>query len=247
MSELLKLNNIHAGYNGVNILKGVNLIINDTDFIGVIGPNGGGKTTLLKVILGLLKPNKGLISFSSLPGKVKSIGYLPQGNVFDTQFPIKVLDVVLSGLASKKKLWQRSNKSEVIEAERLLQKTGMMNYKNSAIGELSGGQKQRVLLCRALIHEPKLLILDEPSTYVDKDFEGELYDMLQELNNKMAVLLVSHDIGIISSIVKTIACVNGSLHYHESNKISEEVLQNYNCPVELVTHGKVPHRVLKNH
>ena len=106
---------------------------------------------------------------------------------------------------------------------------------------------QRVYLCRAIINNPEVLILDEPNNFVDKHFEAELYDLLQELNKKMALLLVSHDIGTISSFIKTIACVNEELHYHNTNKISEEILQTYHCPLELITHGHVPHRVLHNH
>ena len=131
--------------------------------------------------------------------------------------------------------------------ERLLEETGLASYIHRPIGELSGGQLQRVLLCRALINQPQLLVLDEPNTYVDKNFEGELYQWLQELNQKMAILLISHDVGTISSIVKTIACVNGTLHYHHSNKITPELLKVYNCPIDLIAHGHVPHRVLKKH
>ncbi|MBN2166443.1 MAG: ABC transporter ATP-binding protein [Marinilabiliaceae bacterium] len=245
--KLLELKNVTAGYNGLNILNKINLTVNSNDFIGVIGPNGGGKTTLLKVILGLIKPKSGTISFTGMSNGIKSIGYLPQNNTFDHQFPISVMEVVMSGLASKYKLWKRPTKTDKIQAEELIAKTGMLYYKHTPIGELSGGQRQRVLLCRALIHNPQLLILDEPTTYVDKDFEGELYSLLSDLNKQMAILLVSHDIGIIVSYVKTIACINGTLHYHPSNKITNDLLLTYNCPVELVTHGKVPHRVLKQH
>jgi zinc transport system ATP-binding protein len=129
----------------------------------------------------------------------------------------------------------------------LLAFVGMEKYSSTAIGELSGGQMQRIFLSRALISNPQLLILDEPNTYVDKTFEENLYNLLGELNKEMAVLLVSHDVGTVSSIVKSIACVNGGLHYHDSNKISNEVLKAYNCPIEIVTHGTVPHRVLKHH
>ena len=247
MKDLLILNQIHAGYNGKDVLSKVSLKVVENDFMGLIGPNGGGKTTLLKIILGLLKPKSGTISFPGLPEGAKSIGYLPQNNTFDQQFPITVKDVVLSGLANKNKMWNKPSKHDNQDALSLIERTGMLQYYNAPIGELSGGQRQRVLLCRALIHRPKLLILDEPSTYVDQNFEGELYDMLKELNREMAILLVSHDVGIISSVVKSIACINGTLHYHASNKITDEVLQDYNCPVELITHGTVPHRVLKKH
>jgi len=129
----------------------------------------------------------------------------------------------------------------------MLGEAGLTSYAGKPIGELSGGQLQKALLCRALIDEPQLLILDEPNTHVDKQFEQELYQWLQELNKSMAILLVSHDIGTISPIIKSIACVNETLHYHPSNQLSEEVLKVYNCPVDVIAHGPVPHRVLKSH
>ena len=123
----------------------------------------------------------------------------------------------------------------------------MRTYKKSPIGDLSGGQMQRVFLCRAIISSPRLLILDEPTTYVDSNFEKEFYPILEELNKTIAIVMVSHDLGTICSYVKTIACVNRELHYHHSNLITPEQLQSYHCPLELLTHGPVPHRVLKKH
>lgn len=247
MKTLMRLSDIEAGYNNESILKGITLEVHQHDFIGIIGPNGGGKTTLLKVMLGLLNPRKGSVTFPDMQKGIKSIGYLPQGSSFDTQFPISVTDVILSGLMGQKKLWQQINKGEKQRAEQLLESTGLKSFAHRPIGELSGGQRQRALLCRALIHEPQLLILDEPNTYVDKNFEQELYELLRQLNKTIAIILVSHDVGTITSMVKTIACVNGTLHYHPSPKIDADMLRHYNCPVEIVSHGTIPHRVLKNH
>ncbi len=246
MEPLISLHKINAGYNGKVVLKNINLDIYPNDFIGIIGPNGGGKSTLLKVILGVLKPFSGKISFEQ-KGMLRHIGYLPQMNDVDKAFPIRVLDVVLSGLLGKKGLIARYHRKDKEKAIELLDFVGLKDLQNRAIGQLSGGQMQRVYLCRALMNDPKLLILDEPNNFVDKHFESELYELLNELNKKMAILLVSHDIGTISSFVKTIACVNEYLHYHQSNKISEEILKTYNCPIELITHGHVPHRVLHKH
>ena len=123
----------------------------------------------------------------------------------------------------------------------------MGNYKKSPIGDLSGGQMQRVFLCRAIISNPRILILDEPTTYVDSHFEQEFYTILEELHKTLSIIMVSHDLGTICSYVKTIACVNRGLHYHQSNLITPEQLQAYNCPIELITHGKIPHRVLGEH
>ncbi len=243
MQTILSLENIVAGYESKEVLKDVNLKVCHGDFIGIIGPNGGGKTTLLKTILGLISPFEGTISKSD----GLNIGYLPQVNSIDKSFPITVKEVVLSGRLSSNNWWKKPDKAQLEKVDELLAFVGMQDYKSTAIGELSGGQMQRIFLCRALISDPQLLVLDEPNTYVDKSFEENLYNLLGELNSKMAILLVSHDVGTVSSIVKSIACVNGGLHYHASNKISNEVLKAYNCPIEIVTHGTVPHRVLKNH
>jgi zinc transport system ATP-binding protein len=133
------------------------------------------------------------------------------------------------------------------KVEELLSEMGISNIRNKAIGELSGGQMQRVFLCRALLSDPKILILDEPDTFVDNRFEGELYEKLRFLNQEVAIILVSHDLGTISSYVKTIACVNGNLHYHQSNSITQDQLDGYNCPIQIITHGEIPHTVLKHH
>lgn len=245
MNTILELKHITAGYDDLPVLKDVNFQINERDFIGIIGPNGGGKTTLLKVILGLLKPETGEVVYHR--PKQNLFGYLPQNSRFDQYFPINVTEVVLSGLLSEKGLTGRYTRQDKKKAHALLEKYGMGHYLKSPIGELSGGQMQRVFLCRAIISSPRLLILDEPTTYVDSNFEQEFYTILQELNQTMGIIMVSHDLGTICSYVKTIACVNRGLHYHTSNLITSEQLKSYNCPIELISHGPVPHRVLKKH
>ncbi len=244
---LIEIRNLSAGYTPNKIiLKNINFNVYKNDFIGIIGPNGGGKSTLLKLILGLLKPINGKITFNNTTENKLKIGYLPQINSIDKDFPIKVLDVVLSGLMNRN-IFKHFSNSDKKKAINLLDKVGLKNFYNNPISKLSGGQMQRVYLCRAIINNPELLILDEPNTFVDKNFEQELYQHLKELNKKMAILLVTHDIGTISSVVKTIACVNEELHYHNTNKISAEILKTYKCPIELITHGHIPHRVLDNH
>ena len=245
MKKLLEIKNLTAGYDDQVVLENISFEIFSNDFVGVIGPNGGGKTTLIKTILGLVKPISGEMNL--LISK-KNIGYLPQVNQIDKRFPITVIDVVRSGKADTALFSSfHKNSKEKEKAELLLQEMGITSIRNKSIGELSGGQMQRVFLCRALMNEPELLVLDEPSTYVDNNFEGELYLKLKELNNRMAILLISHDVGTISFFVKTIACVNRSLHHHPSNIISEEQLTSYNCPLQIVTHGNIPHTVLKLH
>lgn len=245
MRRLLEIKNLSAGYDDHVVLENISLEVYSGDFIGVIGPNGGGKTTLIKTILGLIKPMSGELN---LHISKKNIGYLPQVNQIDKRFPISVIDVVRSGKASNALFSSfHSNREEIQMAENLLSEMGILHLRNKSIGELSGGQMQRAFLCRALMNEPELLVLDEPSTYVDNNFEGELYLKLKELNGKMAIVLISHDVGTISFFVKTIACVNRHLHHHPSNVITEEQLASYNCPLQIVTHGQIPHTVLKLH
>ena len=249
MDTLVQISNLSVGYGQSLILQNVNLSIRQFDFIGVIGPNGGGKTTLLKALLGLLLPYSGEIAFdeSMTEGNSHRIGYLPQINNIDRKFPVTVFDVVRSGLMSRKRLTGRYSKEENERANELMTEMGIYNIRSKAIGELSGGQIQRALLCRALVNNPKLLVLDEPNTYVDNRFERELYEKLKILNEKLAILLVSHDLGTISTYVKSYACVNGSLHYHDGNKVTPELLVSYECPIQIISHGEIPHTVLYNH
>jgi zinc transport system ATP-binding protein len=242
--HLIEIRDMYASYQKQRVLHGVSLTVNEGDFIGIIGPNGGGKTTLIKVILGLLKPEKGSIQY----GLEKSeMSYLPQGNQVDDRFPITVREVIASGLEHGIKMGRRVRSDERELMYSTMEKVGLEALHSRPIGELSGGELQRTMLARAIISSPRLLILDEPDTHVDNRFEMELYDLLKQLNEHMTILLVSHDIGIISPYIKTIACVNRNLHYHSSNEISEEQLKVYNCPIEIITHGTIPHRVMKEH
>ncbi len=240
LKKLIEVKNISARYNNEIILKDVNLNLYEKDFLGLIGPNGGGKTTLLKVILGIIKPFKGEIIYSEEIKDIRnSIGYLPQISNIDKKFPITVKDVITSGLYGEKKY------DEEIIVEKTLERLNIHKIKNKNIGEISGGQMQRVFIARAMVSSPKVLILDEPNTFVDKSFEKDLYVILKELNKDIAIVLVTHDLGIIPQYVKNIACVNRKLHYHSSNEITNEIMKIYNCPIELIAHGEVPHRVLK--
>lgn len=243
-NPLVTLNRVSTGYDADPVLKNVDLEVYPEDFIGVIGPNGGGKTTLVKVILGLLPVFSGKVAF---PAGRPRTGYLPQVSQIDKSFPITVKEVVSSGLKSSRPWFPHLSPSQRTRVNDMLSEAGLAALAAKPIGELSGGQLQKALLCRALINQPQLLILDEPNTFVDKNFEQDLYRWLKELNQTMAIMLISHDIGTISPIIKTIACVNGTLHYHPSNQLSEEVLKVYNCPVDIIAHGPIPHRVLKQH
>ena len=251
MKPIIEIKNLAAGYDGRTVLRDVNLTVYDRDFLGIIGPNGGGKTTLIKCILGLLKPLSGEISFTSsrTAGNLQlTMGYLPQYNSIDRKFPITVEEVILSGLSSKKSLISRFTKEHKEKAHQVIVRMGLEGLEKRAIGQLSGGQLQRALLGRALVSNPQVLILDEPNTYIDKRFEAKLYSLLEEINRERAIVLVSHDIGTVLQNVKSIACVNGTLDYHPDTEVPAEWLEeHFGCPIELLGHGNLPHRVLKCH
>ena len=226
--SIVSIKNVTVKYDSYIALKDANLEILEDDFIGIIGPNGGGKTTLIKSIIGSV-PYSGEVTLSPTlfkDGK-RLIGYLPQQTTFDKQFPISVIEVVLSGLQSQKGFSIRYSQKDKTKALQLLDSMGIISIAGKQIGEISGGQMQRVLLCRAIISEPKLLILDEPTNFVDKRFESELYDILKELNKRMAIVMVSHDVHNISSAVKSIVCVNRTIHKHNTNTLSSKELDDY--------------------
>lgn len=250
METLIELKNITAGYGNKIVLKDVSLSVTAHDFLGIIGPNGGGKTTLLKVMLGLIRPASGSIRFFKEGKEVPDlkIGYLPQMNQIDKKFPISVFEVIASGLTAEKPRFRGFTPIQNERIKEVLELMGLSELPKRPIGELSGGQLQRVLLGRAIVSKPDVLILDEPNSYVDKRFESHFYQLLETINKESAIILVSHDIGTVLSMVKNIACVNETLHYHPGTDLSDEWLgEKYACPIELIGHGDLPHRVLKKH
>ena len=246
--KIISLRDVSVIYDGCAALGEVNLDIFEDDFIGIIGPNGGGKSSLVKAIMGSVKYS-GEISFDDIlrKGNHYKIGYMPQVSQFDMRFPISILEVVLSGLQTEKGFLGRYTKEERRLAHDTLEKMGIADLASRPIGEVSGGEMQRALLCRAIIAEPKLLILDEPTNFVDNSFEREFYALVEELSHRMAVMIVSHDLGTITSVVKSIVCVNRNVHRHDSNILTEEQLLNYNCPIQILSHGHIPHTVLEHH
>lgn len=250
MNEIISLSNISAAYGNKTVLTDINLNIYDKDFLGVIGPNGGGKTTLIKIILGLIKPTSGEVRFYDNCKDVQEItmGYLPQYNSIDKKFPISVYEVVLSGLSKQKSIFHKYSSEQHDKVKQVIDRMGLDEVQHRAIGELSGGQLQRALLGRALVSDPKVIILDEPNTYIDKRFEAKLYSLLEEINKERAIILVSHDIGTVLQNVKSIACVNEELDYHPDTEVPVEWLEeHFGCPIELLGHGTFPHRILKCH
>jgi len=247
---IVTLEGVWVSYNGEPALQDISITIREGDFLGIIGPNGGGKTTLLKVILGLLKPSRGRVTVLGKNPREShaGVGYVPQGALFDKYFPISVWQVTLMGRYSHTGLFRRYTPEDKEMAEKALKRVGMWQYKNRQIGELSGEQQKRVLIARALSASPAIMLLDEPTESVDPKVQTEFYELLQELHREMAIVLVSHDVTAVSIYVNEIACLNRKLVYHGPKEISDEVLEGtYQCPVHLIAHGTIPHRVLKEH
>jgi zinc transport system ATP-binding protein len=247
---LIQIQDLSAGYNDEMVLKNINLTVEPDDFIGLIGPNGGGKTTLFKVILGLIRPKRGTVSVMGMSPENgrRHIGYVPQFTYFDADFPIRVRDVVLMGRLGPKHLFKRYSAEDDRVVDDCLERVQLSDLKNASLGELSGGQRQRVYIARALASEPELLLLDEPTISVDAEASAQIYELLHNINlHGVTILLISHDLNVISSYVKTIGCLNRTLHYHGEKEITADMIQDgYNCPVELIAHG-LPHRVLARH
>jgi len=251
MGKLMTLNNVSAAYDGNIVLEDVNLTVEERDFLGVIGPNGGGKTTLIKIILGLLKPVSGSVRFYKDGQEAESLrmGYLPQYTSIDRKFPVSVYETVISGLGNQTGAFFRYSRTQHQEAMRTIRQVGLEGMEDLPLGQLSGGQLQRALLGRALVSRPDVLILDEPSTYLDQRYESLLYDLLNEVNRDCAVILVSHDIGTVLQNVRSIACVSGRLYYHPTTSAvtTEWIERHFGCPIDLLGHGHLPHRVLACH
>jgi zinc transport system ATP-binding protein len=230
------------------VLESVELILYEGDFLGIVGPNGGGKTTLLKLMLGLLEPIRGEIRvYGRSPGQARGeIGYVPQCARFDASFPVNVLETVRMGRLGPSS-GPEGNSDDRAASLAALEKVELAGLAGEHIGSLSGGQLQRVLIARALAAEPRILLLDEPTASVDTRIGRSVYELLERLTDEVTVVLVSHDIGVISRHVKTVACLNVRLHYHRSRELTPEMVEAaYGCPVDLVAHGH-PHRVLEQH
>ena len=245
----IEIKNVSFTYEGAEVLKDVNLALEQGEFLGIIGPNGGGKTTLLKLMLGLLKPDDGEILILGQPAHDARhrVGYVPQNMDFSRDFPISVMDVALMGRLSKSRIGKRYTEKDREKVKEALKKVGMEEYAERLIGTLSGGQRQRVFIARALVTDPEILFLDEPTASVDTEFQTDLYDFLKELNKDATIVVITHDIGVVSSYMKSLACVNKQFIFHEGGKITQEMLDMaYQCPVDLIAHG-LPHRVLPTH
>jgi zinc transport system ATP-binding protein len=254
-TPVINIKDLSFSYDSETILRNVNFEIKEKDFIAMIGPNGGGKTTLLKLMLGLLTPAEGHIRVLGKHPKKASpyIGYVPQDVHINRDFPITAMDVVLMGLPVSGKRWRRQSPHDRQRATDALERMEVGAQAEKKIGALSGGQRQRVFIARALVTHPKLLLLDEPTASIDTRGQAEFFQLLKKLNEDITIVVVSHDLLVISRYVKSVACVNRCLHYHNQAEITGDMLETMYpctvedvCPVELVAHG-IPHRVLKDH
>ena len=245
----IEVSDAWLSHRGRLVLEGVNFRVEPGDFVGIIGPNGAGKTTLLKVILGLIRLDRGSVRvFGRRPSEARGdVGYVPQHFHFDPDIPASVLDLVLMGRLRRDKLFKQFSSEDESVAVAALEEVELGPLATRQLGRLSVGEIQRALIARALAVRPRILLLDEPTASLDTRVGPGIYEKLEVLSRKTAVVLVSHDIGVISRHVKSIACLNRRLHHHPSAEITGEVLEEvYGCPVDLLAHGH-PHRVLDTH
>ena len=247
--EVISVEGLWAGYDNDMVLENVNLSVRELDFVGLIGPNGGGKTTLLKVLLGLLSPLRGKVRVmgKSVREARRHMGYVPQQVEFDRDFPISVWDVVRMGRLGRRPLLHRYTAEDDNVVAQALGTVEMLDLRGRPVGELSGGQRQRVYIARALATEPRILLLDEPMASVDAKVRTRIYEILRQLNERVTILMVSHDMSAISSHVKTVGCLNRYLFYHGEAELTLDMVERaYQCPVDLIAHG-IPHRVFAEH
>ena len=250
MIPALQLNDVTVCYGRHVAIEKVTWEVKEHDFAAIIGPNGGGKTTLLRAILGLLPLAAGSIRiFGNPPSEGRDlIGYVPQFHTFDFSFPITVSEMILqSRLPKNRSFFSKYSEEDYQAMEKAMDLIGLSGFGDHPINDLSGGQQQRAIIARALAGEPRLLILDEPTVYIDAPAEEQFFSLIEVLRETMTVIIVTHDISAISGQVNRIACLNRRLYTHGDAAITDDMLtQVYGCPVDLIAHG-VPHRVLRDH
>ncbi|HFQ89910.1 MAG TPA: ATP-binding cassette domain-containing protein [Desulfobulbus sp.] len=235
---VIEMEHVSFAYNAVPVLEDVNLKVVEREFIGIIGPNGGGKTTLLRLILGLLQPGTGrILVFGRPPARAASmLGYVPQHMQFDRDFPVSVLDVVLMSLAGRAGLGPYRRR-HLRAAEEALDTVELLHYRDRPFAGLSGGQRQRVLIARALAADPRMLLFDEPTANVDTSAGEKLYQILARLNRKMTILVVSHDIGFVHQYITSVVCVNRRVRIHPTSALDgRNITELYGEDMSLIRH-----------
>lgn len=215
------ISDLTFSYDGAPLFEQVDLTVAQKDFACIVGPNGGGKTTLLKLMLGLVSPKEGVVHVLGQPPERsrRRIGYMPQATKIDNQFPITVQEVVLTGRLGKGRWFGRYTEKDINASGIALTEVGLEDLGKRSFSSLSGGQKQRVLIARALVSDPELLLLDEPTANLDPKSESDFNRLLRRLNERLTIILVSHDIGFVSSFVRTVICVNRNVAVHPTGEI----------------------------
>ena len=237
--SVIKIRDLHFNYGDVPILEDINIDIQQKEFIGMVGPNGSGKTTLLKIILGLLAPDHGTVEVLGKPPvqSVKNVGYMPQFAPFTRDFPISVEETVLMGRLGKTSNMGFFSKEDKQLAAESMEAVEVLDLRKRSIGSLSGGQLQRALIARALTCNPEIMILDEPTANVDMKVEKDIFDLLKRLNEKITIIVVTHDIGFISQYIDRVACINRTLICHPTSELTGETIENlYGTHVHMVHH-----------
>ena len=237
--SVIKIRDLHFNYGDVPILEDINIDIQQKEFIGMVGPNGSGKTTLLKIILGLLVPDHGTVEVLGKPPvqSVKNVGYMPQFAPFTRDFPISVEETVLMGRLGKTSSMGFFSKEDKQLAAESMEAVEVLDLRKRSIGSLSGGQLQRALIARALTCNPEIMILDEPTANVDMKVEKDIFDLLKRLNEKITIIVVTHDIGFISQYIDRVACINRTLICHPTSELTGETIENlYGTHVHMVHH-----------
>lgn len=236
----IEVENLSFAYDGSPVLRNVSLHIADRDFACIVGPNGGGKTTLLKLLLGLLQPQRGRVRVLGVsPERARTrVGYMPQHAQLDPQFPVTVSEVVLMGRLGLTRWIGPFRRRDREAADAALKQVDLHDLRSRAFSQLSGGQRQRALIARAIVCEPRLLLLDEPTANLDPGVEDELQDLLRELNRRMTVVIVSHDVGFVSKNVNTVVCVNRDVKVHCADRLTGDVFRElYGQDVQVVQHA----------
>ncbi|MFB1008686.1 MAG: ABC transporter ATP-binding protein [Sulfurospirillum sp.] len=247
MQNDIQINHLYFSYDGATVLEDINLSYNKNEFLAIIGPNGGGKSTLLKMMIGLLEPERGeVLLFGEKPLQVShEIAYVPQDTIANKDFPIKVMDVVLMGRLSKSKAFATYSKEDREIALRMLERVGMKGFENQKINTLSGGQRQRVFIARALACEAKIMFLDEPTASIDTAGQIDMFKLLKSLNDTVGIVIISHDINVALNYATKVVHVNRTLFIHDVPKSQNfRVFENQNehvCPIELISATRCNH------
>ena len=247
MQNDIQINHLSFSYDGATVLEDINLSYNKNEFLAIIGPNGGGKSTLLKMMIGLLEPQLGeVLLFGKKPLHVShEIAYVPQDTIANKDFPIKVMDVVLMGRLAKSKAFATYSKEDRTIALRMLEKVGMKGFENQKINTLSGGERQRVFIARALACEAKILFLDEPTASIDTAGQIDMFKLLKSLNDTVGIVIISHDINVALNYATKVIHINKTLYTHDVPKSQNfKPFENQNkhvCPVELISATRCNH------